>query len=410
MISAQNRLQPLSGNKYWLFFLLPILVSACSPKVVRTVNTPAETAKKVEEVVEKRVPKFTEATISLVVPFRTNSLNLQSATKADVEKSAMAIDFYQGFKLGLDSAAVTGLNFKLKVFDSGDNEATLENLIQNGSLANSNLIVGPVYPTGLKQIRNYSLSKNITLVNPLAATNPKELNNPNMITIINNIDLHADKIASYIVKHNDPLKSVVVLINPKSSDDELMAVPIRKFFDNPEQSFFFQEFASVFTMDTKMIKNKKYIIILASSDKKFVIATIDKLIKMKNAGLSVDLYGHPDWTKQTYNTDKLQALNTIVSSSYKIDFGRKDVTAFIKRYRSNYHFEPGEFAFKGFDVGFYFGNLMANRGTNFLQFLTKDKYKGLHNSFSFTYDPKMGYLNTSLMLLKYQNFALNIVE
>jgi len=410
MISAQNHQLRLSGNKYYLIVLVSVLFAYCSPKVVKTVQKQSEPSKKTEETVQKPVAKFSEATISLLVPFKINGLNLKTATKAEVEKSAMAIDFYQGFKLGLDSAAASGLNFKLKVFDTGDNTAKLESVIQNGSLDNSNLVVGPVYPDGLKHIRNFILSKNITLVNPLAATNPKELNNPNMITIVNNIDLHAEKIGEYIVKHNDPVKTVIVLINPKGNDDELMAVPIRKFFDNPKYSFFFQEFASVFTMDTRMIKNKKYVIILSSSEKKFVTATIDKLIKMKNAGLSVDLYGHPDWTKQSYSADKLQALNTIVSSSYKVDYARKDVSAFIRKYRLNYRFEPGEYSYKGFDIGFYFANLMATHGKNYMQFLTKDKYRGLHNSFSFTYDPKMGYLNTSLMLLKYQNFALNVVE
>ena len=410
MISAQNHQQRLSGNKYWLVILIGILFSACSPKVVSTVKTEPKIAKKADEAPEKPVAKFTEATISLLVPFRLNSLNLKTATKAEVEKSAMAIDFYQGFKLGVDSTAAEGLNFKVKVFDAGDNIAKLETLIQNGSLSNSDLIVGPVYPDGLKHIRAFSLAKNISLVNPLAATNPKELNNPNMITIVNNIELHAEKIGAYITHHSDPVKSVVVLINPGSNEDQLMATPIRKFFEDPKQPFFFQEFASVFTMDARMIKNKKYIVVLASSEKKFVIATIDKLIKMKNAGLSIDLYGHPDWIKQNYSTDKLQALNTIVSSSYKVDFSRREVTAFIKKYRQAYHFEPGEFAYKGFDIGFYFAKLMAEHGKNYMQYLTKEKYQGLQNGLSFIYDPKMGYLNTSLMLLKYQNFALKIVE
>ena len=409
MISAQNHQQQLSGNKYWLVVFFGLLFAACSPKIVQTVKKQPDKSEKDNPSTEKPVAKFTDATISLLVPFRLANLNLKTATKAEVEKSAMAIDFYQGFKLGIDSASANGLNFKVKVFDAGDNTAKLEALIQGGSLDNSNLIVGPVYPEGLKHIRNFSLSKNINLVNPLAATNPKELNNPNMITIVNNIELHAEKIANYIVKQNDPLKTVVVLINP-GGNDELLATPVRKFFEDSKQSFFFQEFASVYTMETKMIKNKKYVIVLASSEKKFVTATIDKLIKMKNGGLNIDLFGHPDWTKQGYNTDKLQSLNTIISSSYKIDFTRREVSSFIKKYRAAYHFEPGEYAYKGFDIGLYFANLMAVHGKNYIQFLTKEKYRGLHNSLSFIYDPKMGYLNTSLMLLKYRNFALNIVE
>ena len=49
-------------------------------------------------------------------------------------------------------------------------------------------------------------------------------------------------------------------------------------------------------------------------------------------------------------------------------------------------------------------------GEDYLKYLVKENYKGLHNSFHFKLDPNFGYVNTSLMLLRYKNFALNIVE
>ncbi len=410
MISAQNHRQLLNGSKYWLAVLLGLILAACSPKVVTVVTKPKETPKAVDKKPEKPAVKFTEAVVSLLLPFKLNSVNLKIATKAEVEKSAMAIDFYQGFKLGMDSAAASGLNFKLKVYDIRDNNSQIEGLMQNGGLLSSNLIVGPIFPEGLKHIRAYSIAKNIAIVSPLAATHPKEFNNPNMISMISNVDLHAEKIEDYIVKKYTPEQTVVVLINPGNADDEMMASPLRKFFQDPKRPLFFQEFASVFTMELKLIKNKKYVILLSSSNKKFVISTIDKLIKLKNAGLSIDLYGHPDWIKQSYSIDKLQALNTVVSSSYKIDYSRKEVAQFIRKYRSVFHFEPSEYAFKGFDSGYYFGKLLTDHGKNYQQFLTKEKYKGLQNNFVFQYDPKQGYINTSVMLLKYHNFALNIIE
>ncbi|MES2826574.1 MAG: amino acid ABC transporter substrate-binding protein [Bacteroidota bacterium] len=411
MISVQNHRQLLSGNKSWLIFTFGLLISACSPKIKPEVKATSQEPKKIEAKVEKPATKFTEATISLLLPFRLNSLNLKSATKADVERSAMAIDFYQGFKMGIDSATASpGLNFTLKVHDTRDNNSQIEGLMQQGKLLNSNLIVGPVFPEGLKHIRDYAVAKNILIVNPLAATHPKEFNNPKMISIVNNVDLHAEKIGNHIIKHYTPNQTVIVLINPATAENELMASPLRKFFEDPKKPFFFQEFASVFTMEMKLIKNKKYVIMLTSSDRKFVIATIDKLIKLKNAGLSVDLFGHPDWTKQSYNTDKLQALNTVVTSSYKIDYARKDVNNFIKAYRSKFHFEPGEYAFKGFDIGIYFAKLIAKHGVNYYQFLTKENHQGLQSNFVFQYDAKQGYINTSVMLLRYQNFALNSIE
>lgn len=414
MISVQNRPQLLSGNKYLLVVFLLVAFAACSPKIRPVVKKRPVIPEKVEEKkeVEKQKPvaKFAEATISLLVPFRLNSIDLGTATKAEVEKSAMAIDFYQGFKMGVDSAANSGLNFKLKVYDTRDSNSQIEGLMQKGSLLSSNLIVGPVFPDGLKHIRTYVIEKNLALVNPLAATHPKEFNNPNMISVVSNVDLHAEKLGSYIKKHYDPVQSVVVLINPGSEDDEVLSSPLRRYFEDTKSPFFFQEFASVFSMETKIFKNKKYVVLLGSSERRFVMATIDKLIKLKNAGLSIDLYGHPEWIKQSYNVDKLQALNTIISTTYKVDYGRQEVTSFIKKYRSAYSFEPGEYAFKGFDIGYYFAKLIAAHGKNYLQFLTKDKYRGLQNNMTFVYDPREGYINTSVLLLKYQDFALNVVE
>ena len=408
MILVQNPLQQLSGNKYYILILSVLFLSACSPKV-RTVSKKPESPKE-EKKIEKPAAKSQQAIISLLAPFRLNEIKLKTATKADVEKAALAIDFYQGFKLGIDSAATSGKNFKLKVYDTQDNNNPISNLIDNAGLVGSNLIVGPVYPEGLKYITNFSISREIPVVNPLAASHPTEFANPNLISIVNNIDLHAEKIGNYITKSYNPATTVVVLINSKGPSDEVMAKPLRTYFEHSKKGFSLQEYASVFTLETKLQKGKQYVVIVSSNDKKFVVPTLDKLMKMKKKGLNVSLFGHPDWVKQNYNTDQLQALNTIISSSYKVDYTRPEVNNFIKKYRASFNFEPGEYAFKGFDIGLYFGKLLSAYGDDYLKHLTKQDYKGLHNTFHFVHDVKFGYINTNLMLLRYKNFALNIVE
>jgi ABC-type branched-subunit amino acid transport system substrate-binding protein len=408
MILVQNHQPQLSGNKYWIIILSALLFSACSPKIRPETKKP-EPPKQVEKI-EKPAEKIKQANISLLVPFLLNEIKPATATKADVEKAAIAIDFYQGFKLGIDSAAVYGQNFKLKVYDTQDNNTQIAGLIDNGGLLGSNLIVGPVFPDGLKYITNYSISRNIPVVNPLAASQPSEFANPNLISIVNNIDLHAEKIGNYITRNYNPATTVIVLINPKAASDEVFAKPLRTYFANTNKAFTFQEYASVFTMETKIVKGKQYVILLSSSDKKFVVPTLDKLMKLKKTGTNISLFGHPDWIKQNYSTDQLQALNTMVSSSYKVDYTRPEVNNFIKKYRLLFNFEPGEYAFKGFDIGYYFGKLLSNYGEAYVKYLTKENYKGLHNSFHFKHDQNLGYINTSLMLLRYKNFALNIVE
>ena len=296
MILAQNHQPQLSGNKYWIIILSALLLSACSPKIKPVTKKP-EPPKQVEKI-EKPAEKFKQANISLLVPFRLNEIKLKTATKAEVEKAAMAIDFYQGFKLGVDSAAALGQNFKLKVYDTQDNNTQIAGLIDNGGLVGSNLIVGPVFPDGLKYITNYSISRNIPIVNPLAASQPSEFVNPNLISIVNNIDLHAEKIGNYIAKNYNPANTVIVLINPKTASDEVFAKPLRTYFANAKKPFTVQEYGSVFTMETKVVKGKQYVILVSSSDKKFVVPTLDKLMKLKKTGLNVSVFGHPDWIKK----------------------------------------------------------------------------------------------------------------
>ena len=399
-------------RNYWFLMLLAMIFVACSPKVRTTKKDTGKPKEKEKQEEKKPAKKFTQANVSLLVPFKLDELNLKTATKADIEKFAMPIDFYQGFKLGLDSAAASGLNFKLNVFDTQDDNAHISVLYKNERFKQSNLIIGPVFPDGLKHISAYSKENDATIVSPLAATNPAEFNNPNLVSIVNNIELHGQRIATYIVKNFNPSNTIVVIINPKKTDDEAFAAPVRDYLKT-NGKFVVQEYASVFTFETKMQKGKHYAVVVTSSDRAFVQPTIDKLYKLKNlasGGYIINLFGHPNWVKQNYPTDKIQALNTIISSSYKIDYKNTAVIGFIKKYRYRYGFEPGEYAFKGFDVGYYFGKLLSNHGEDYREYLTKDKYKGLHNTFSFIHDEKLGYINTSLMLLKYKNFALEIVD
>jgi len=388
-----------------------LVILGCSPKVITVPSKSVET--KTPVVIEKPVKKFTEASISLLIPFKLNDFNLKTATKAQVEKADMAIDFYQGIKIGIDSAAATGFNFKLNVFDTRDETSQLANLQKKESLKNSNLIIGPVFPEGISYMTNYALANDLTIVSPLAASKPSDFNNPKLIAIVNNIDQHAVKIGNYIGQHFPAGKAIVVLINPKKSADEQFAAPLRSYLKQKYPTLVVQEFTTTYAFETKMSKGKQYAVVICSSDMKFVTPSIEKLFKLKNlktGGYPIDLFGHPNWSKQSYNVDQLQDLNTIISTSYRIDYKSAAVINFIKKYRAQFNFEPSEYSFKGFDIGYYFGKLLAKHGLNYLDYLTKEPYKGLHNSFNFEFDAKYGYFNKDLMLLQYRNLNLNVIN
>ncbi|MGY3054837.1 hypothetical protein ACVWYG_003046 [Pedobacter sp. UYEF25] len=407
---------------YLLFFVASILIVGCSSKIRPTKKKPKttqadnEASKPKDDAADKKLVKkrFTDANVSLLIPFDLNRINLKIATKADIERHAMAIDFYQGFNVGIDSAASAGLNFKVNVFDTQDDQGRIATLIKNGVFANSNLIVGPVFPKGIKAITEYSKAQNTIVVSPLAASNPIDFNNPNLVSIASDLDQHAIKLADYISKHYESSNTIVVLINTKKTEDENFAAPIRAFFKQVSgNKFIVQEYTSTYAFERSLVKGKRYAVVVTSADRAFVLPTIEKLFRLKNnpvAKYDINLFGHPVWLKQNYPVDQLENLNTIVTSSYKIEYKSSNVIKFIKNYRTRFGFEPGEYAFKGFDVGFYFGRLLAKYGTDYREYITKESYKGLHNGFNFIFNPQTGFSNTHVMLLRYHDYLLDVVK
>lgn len=396
-----------------LFIVLCSVMVACSPKLRKTPVIPDKGVPEVNQKEPKPVKKFTEANISLLIPFKLNELNLKTATKAQVNRTDMAIDFYQGVKMGIDSAATLGLNFKVNVYDTRDDNTQLASLQKSEALKSSDLIIGPVFPEGVKYIANYSQTNDLTIVSPLAATKPSEFNNPKLVSIVNNIEQHAEKIAAHIGNNYQASTSMVVLINPNKKEDEEFVSAIKSYLKQKFPSLIVQEFSSTAIFETRMIKGKKYAVVLCSTDFPFVAVSIDKLVKLtrlRTGGYDLNLFGHPNWVKQNYNVDHLQTLHTIVSSSYFINYKNAAVITFIRNYRNKYQYEPSEYSFKGFDIGFYFGKLLVKHGENYLDYLTKEKYRGLHNSFDFAFDPQYGYYNQALMLLQYKNLVLNPIN
>src|SRR5690606_39379053 len=75
--------------------------------------------------------------------------------------------FYQSFKMGLDSLSGQGASFKLQVYDTRDESTTISRLTMKPELAESKLIVGPIFPSGIGIIGRYAQNHGIHYVSPL---------------------------------------------------------------------------------------------------------------------------------------------------------------------------------------------------------------------------------------------------
>ncbi len=411
MILVPSHLRQLSGNNFLLILSMLIFLSACSRKIKApkppVSTTPVEEAKPRE----KDLPKEpVEYSIALLLPFELNRINLKTAVKKDLSRADLAIDFYQGMKLALDSLSQSGHNFELHVFDTQNQETRVVNLAVANSIKSGDLIIGPIYPEEAKTFADFADLKDVLQVSPLAASMPAGYKNPRLVMVNNTLEQHGRKIAEFITKDYKPDQVNIVLINTQKTNDARFSTYLKRFINElGADKFRITERPNAIGIEKYLDPVKNNLVLMTSSDRLFIVPAIDRLFKLKNAKYKIELFGHPDWLKANYLVqNKLQTLNTRITSSFYINYKLENVKDFIARYRSEFGSEPSEYAFKGFDIGYYFGGMLVKYGKNYPRHLEEAVYSGLHNNFRFIKEPDNSIKNDELMLLVYRNFELLI--
>ena len=347
--------------------------------------------------------------ISLVLPFSLDQINYRIATLKEISKASMPLDYYQGFKMALDSVAVLhGGNFKLQVYDNSDDAAKTSLLTLKITIKNSDLIVGPVFPNNLKEFSNLSKASQIPLVSPLAPASPAVFGNPYLISMNVTLNQHAYVAATFIKDKLRPKK--VLLIRSGQAEEYKYANPFKKGMDSLAKGVAFAEIGIKAVGYENVVKYLNTtglnVIALPSTDRIFLEA-IFKVLEKLSETYQIAIVGHPNWDKaQFINVETLQKLNTYITSSYQINYKSAEVISFVKNYRAKYEIEPSEYSFKAFDTGFYLASLMVKEGRNFFSAIGTKPYMGLHNIFGFIKDAQYGYYNNQIMVLKYQDFEL----
>jgi hypothetical protein len=324
----------------------------------------------------------------------------------------LSIDYYQGFKLGLDSLTAEGNNYRLRVFDSKDEPLQARALAVNPAIRNSNLVVGPVFPDVVKAFATLPAMQNKPIVSPLAPTPPAVYHNNGLITAAPPLEYHARTTARYLSR-NLGAKQIIIL-RSGYTDDNKYIIPFKKMVDSLGRKRikvidFGVVRGNLSALLPQLSRTTENYFVIPSTNQAFLMVTLHSLDTLTQR-YPVVLFGHPNWMKYSFlKAERLQRLKTHITSAERIDYRSPEAITFIRAYRNTYHHDPTEYAFKGFDEGLYFGRVLAGSDNGMAQ-LNRQVFTGLHNAFSFELKPGQGWVNTHVNLFKYVNFELKQVE
>ncbi|GAA4780568.1 hypothetical protein GCM10023231_04590 [Olivibacter ginsenosidimutans] len=412
MILVQNHRLLSSGSKLLAVLFLCGFLGACAPKILRpggkgpkepSKESPTKKEEKPEEKKEAKAPiQFNN--IALLLPFQLDKVIDSLPNSRDVERSALALDFYQGFKLGLDQVAKAGDNFKLHVLDTRDNILEVQKIAVDTNISAAQIVVGPVFPTEINAFSGRANLSGKLQISPLAASSPVGNQVNNLVTVTPTIAVHADVIGHYVAKQYGSAADHVVIFNNNDEDSRKLLDPLKAVLD--QLNVHYVEINELGDMETSLGAIGKNVVINASTNQFFVAPLLADLARLKTEqSYDITLIGHPNWNKLDLNPDHLETLNTCISSSYYVDENSTATGVFRANYVKAFNVAPSEFAYKGYDTGVFFAKLLAKYPKDYVEHLVKEKHKGVAIGFAFVFNPTTGYVNNSVRLLRFNRRA-----
>ncbi|PVH25039.1 ABC transporter substrate-binding protein [Sphingobacterium corticibacter] len=405
------------------FFAAALAVSSCSPKTTTGVlRAPGQTTGKVDGTKDQseadredksgdtdialsnKAKRYPGGTIALLLPFQLDRVAGSAVSEEDVKRSALALDFYQGFQMGLDQTVKSNKRVELQVLDSRDNAGHNANLARSQEIKDASLIIGPVYPAEIKAFSASLPSNNRVLqVNPLAATMPTEFNLPNLVSVTPPISIHMRAISAELSK-NYKEGDVILIYNTANSDHQQF---IQGFPADIKERLPYAEVISVSSpseLNDKLNSRVVYHIISGTTDRNQLKALLNVMDERSMSdNLEFRLYGHPLWNRVDFSSySNFTFYRPVISSESHLNPLSNATRDFQSSYKNAYGVEPSDHAYKGFDSGTYFGNLLQKYGRDYAEHINKETFEGLYSNYKFNRNERWGYVNFGVSLMEYR--------
>lgn len=339
--------------------------------------------------------KETEIKVAILLPFMLDSV------KRDASMDRF-IEFYQGCLLAIDSLATQGLSTEVFTFDTGNDLATLQTVLQQPALSQVDLIIGPAYQNQVETVSHYAAKHRIPTVIPFSSTVPGINNNPYLFEVVTpQKELYTrlvQKCCYYLGDKN------IILIQPR-----MMAQHNKSAFSNQLlEALNYMAIPHTVISDQNLVHEIDSIAALTTNECLVIMPSthgvaLNKLgeavsnIKANN----VSLFAFPEWNNLGIN--ELYSKKMYQFSNYQTNFNDPKIVAFFQSLRHKYGVpkniqQSPNFALFGFDICYFFLQQYSLNGKYFAKFLPDTETRGLQMNFLFQQVENGGYWNVGTIL------------
>ncbi|MBI1286529.1 MAG: ABC transporter substrate-binding protein [Flavobacteriales bacterium] len=328
------------------------------------------------------------------------------------ERSEIALQFYEGFLLAMDSLKSVGFNVNVKVIDTENRPWLVQKLIGKGELKNTDLIIGPLYSQVFKEVADYAYQNCIPVVSPTIKGDNILSGNPYVFRLIPSDETMITEMGRYLAL-SDSTQNMILHYN--AADELAMIVRFRKGLETAGVNAAKFPAYNIYTVGSDSIRNR-----LSLTKRNNVVILSNNQVKL--AGLTRRL---SDWTEEAYivgyapnswqgyknlEVDHFDDLRIHMPVPFHVDYDRLEVQYFVQKFREKFNAEPSTFAFRGYDIAMHFIKNLSGIREDGPEYMESVEETRLQSVFGWKRIPDGGFENTRAWIVDYTGLEMKLAQ
>jgi LysM repeat protein len=340
---------------------------------------------------------FKRQRLAIMLPFslqKIDEINIDKDNLKSDKTMRIALDFYSGLKIAIDSANTMGIPVDYDIFDTQKSLQTTKSILDATDFSEYNVVIGPLVSNNVVETAKKLRGSNVPVISPLTNTNVRLYRN--LFQARPDDAILKTQLKEYLVAYAAGKHVILITDNDNLELKNEFATLLPK--------------ATILIPDDKKnyITNIECINLLKSDIENVVILATNNegLIKVAVSSYSakvtthrITMFGLENYEKMELSNTKLARLNYIFPRMFK-ESDHKN--SFIDTYYSIHNITPNAFATRGFDVTLDIILRQASASDLYESAMKNGQTVMTENKFDYSKEFLSGFYNDAVYILQYQ--------
>lgn len=379
----------------------------------QTTTTVSNTTRSTPSTAAKMSPgqaSFGNYKVAMLLPFEMARMDSLEHLGHDL----VALEFYQGAMVAIDSLRSMGLDMDVYVYDTNKDAARVRQLVAKPELTDVDLYIGPLYKSELMAICDIPAVKASHVVCPVPQAGGVLLNRPFLSKAHCDESTQLASLSRFMLRRYS--QENMVMISPtKTNKEKLGSTFSAAFFSarngGPLLKELYSDAPTTEAIESKLVAGKINVVYVASTELAYVSSMITKLLQLQN-NYNIILVGNEAWSKfDQIDASYKNRLNLHLPMSHFVDYDNPVVRDFLSKYRERYGTDPNKYGFLGFDVTMYYLFGMSRQGRDFFKSIDQPGMRLTATRFKMEKPAdNVGFNNFGIFIVRYNDFKMEVVD